>query len=138
PIYPSYVPKTDSDGNDIPGVRLGDVSVPLATYTGWALRSGPQSPDGCEGAGQYIPFATTKAERIAAQDPRPSVQERYPFFLVYEGEVILALDALVWDRLLLCEDASTELTRLLQAGLAAGVPAPLVSLPTPTNVPLCH
>ena len=40
-IYPSFVPKTDSDGNDIAGVRLPDVTVPLATYTGWALRAGP-------------------------------------------------------------------------------------------------
>ena len=40
PIYPSYVPKTDSDGNEIAGVRLPDVTVPLATYTGWALRAG--------------------------------------------------------------------------------------------------
>src|SRR6266404_83775 len=30
-IYPSFVPKTDSDGNDIAGVRLPDVTVPLAT-----------------------------------------------------------------------------------------------------------
>ncbi len=57
PIYPSFVPKTDSDGNDIAGVRLPDVTVPLATYTGWALRSGPQANDGCESSGQYIPFA---------------------------------------------------------------------------------
>jgi hypothetical protein len=40
PIYRAYVPKTDSDGNDIAGVRLVDVTVPLATYTGWALRAG--------------------------------------------------------------------------------------------------
>jgi Alpha/beta hydrolase domain len=39
PVYPSFVPKTDSDGNDIAGVRLPDVTVPLATYTGWALRA---------------------------------------------------------------------------------------------------
>ena len=39
PIYPSYVPKTDSDGNDIAGIRLPELTVPLATYTGWALRS---------------------------------------------------------------------------------------------------
>jgi len=31
PIYPSFVPKTDGDGNDIAGVRLPDVTVPLAT-----------------------------------------------------------------------------------------------------------
>ncbi len=43
PIYPSYVPKTDHDGNDIAGVRLPDVTVRIATYTGWALRAGPQA-----------------------------------------------------------------------------------------------
>ena len=76
-IYPTYVPKTDADGNDIAGVRLPDVTVPLATYTGWALRAGAQAGDGCEGAGQMIPFAKTKAERMASGDPRPSVEERY-------------------------------------------------------------
>src|SRR5437764_1927580 len=52
PIYPSYVSKTDSDGNEVAGVRLPDVTVPLATYTGWALRAGPQANDGCESSGQ--------------------------------------------------------------------------------------
>jgi hypothetical protein len=37
PIYPSFIPKTDSDGNDLAGIRLADVTVPLATYTGWGL-----------------------------------------------------------------------------------------------------
>ena len=55
-IYPSFVPKTDSDGNDIAGVRLPDVAVPVATYTGWALRNGPQANDGCESSGQWIAF----------------------------------------------------------------------------------
>ncbi len=62
PIYPSYVPRTDDDGNDIAGVRLVDVTVPLATYTGWALRAGPQADDGCEpgkncqlGRGDIVP-----------------------------------------------------------------------------------
>ena len=65
PIYPSFIPKTDSDGNDIAGVRLPDVTVPLATYTGWALRRGAQANDGCEAAGQFIPFAA-KTRPIAA------------------------------------------------------------------------
>src|SRR6266852_7223889 len=59
PIYPSFVPKTDGDGNDLAGIRLPEVQVPLATYTGWALRAAPQDNDGCEGSGQYIPFART-------------------------------------------------------------------------------
>jgi hypothetical protein len=124
PIYPSFVPKTDSDGNDIAGVRLPDVTVPLATYTGWALRSGPQADDGCESSGQYLPFARTEPERLASGDPRASVEERYDSIGEYYGEVIRAIDRLVKDRLMLCEDVADAQTRLLQAGLDAGIPAP--------------
>ncbi len=138
PIYPSFVPKTDSDGNDIAGVRLPDVTVPLATYTGWALRAGPQANDGCEGSGQYIPFTKTKNERVISGDPRPSVEERYPSFGQYYSAVIRAIDGLVRDRLMLCEDADDQQARLLQAGLDAGVPAPQGKLPPQPVVPQCQ
>ena len=137
PIYPSFIPKTDSDGNDIAGVRLPDVTVPLATYTGWALRAGPQANDGCEAAGQYIPFAKTETDRLAAGDPRPSVEARYPSFGEYNSAVMRAIDGLVKDRLMLCEDADDQQARLLQAGLTAGVPAPDGSLPPQSTVPHC-
>jgi hypothetical protein len=138
PIYPSFVPKTDNDGNDIAGVRLPAVTVPLATYTGWALRAGPQANDGCESSGQYIPFAKTRSERLASGDPRPSVEERYPSFGQYYSAVIRAIDGLVKDRLMLCEDAGDQQARLLQAGLNAGVPAPQGNLPPQSVVPQCH
>jgi len=138
PIYPSFVPKTDGDGNDIAGVHLPDVTVPLATYTGWALRAGPQANDGCEGSGQMILFARTKAERMASGDPRPSIEERYPSFGQYYSEVIGAIDALVKDRLMLCEDADDAQTRLLEAGLDQGVPPPRGHLPPQLTPPLCH
>jgi hypothetical protein len=138
PLYPSFVPKTDSDGNDIAGVRLPDVTVPLATYTGWALRRGAQANDGCEAAGQYIPFAETKADRQANNDPRPSVEERYPSFAAYQSAVHRAIDDLVKDRLLLCEDAGDQLARLNDAGLAAGVPAPKGQGEVKTETPQCH
>lgn len=138
PIYPSFVPRTDSDGNDIAGVRLPDVAVPLATYTGWALRAGPQAGDGCEGAGQYVPFVRTEAERAAKGDPRPSVEARYPTFELYQTALIRAVDGLVGDRLMLCEDADAEVTRLIEAGLRAGVPPPLGAPPTGTLVPRCR
>jgi hypothetical protein len=137
PIYPSFIPKTDSDGNDIAGVRLPDVTVPLATYTGWALRAGPQANDGCESSGQYVPFARTEAERVAAGDPRPSIEARYPSFAMYSSAVRRAIDALVKDRLMLCEDAPAEQARLLQRGLDAGVPAPKGNLPPHDTVPQC-
>src|SRR5215470_473086 len=106
PIYPSYVPKTDRDGNEIAGVRLPDVTVPFATYTGWALRAGPQANDGCEGSGQFIPFPKTEAERAMTGDPRESVEKRYASFGDYQRKVVRAIDGLVKQRLMLCEDAA--------------------------------
>jgi Alpha/beta hydrolase domain len=137
PIYPSFIPKTDSDGNDIAGVRLADVTVPLATYTGWALRRGAQANDGCEAAGQFIPFAKTDAER--GGDPRPSVAARYSSFAVYHAKVRSALNEMVSDRLLLCEDAGTEEARLMQAGVTRGVPPPAGGvLPAVTLLAACE
>ena len=137
PIYPSFVPRTDSDGNDIAGIRLGDVSVPLATYTGWGLRSGPQADDGCESSGQFIPFAKTAADRAPgganAGDPRPSVAERYGTLDNYTALVVAALRKMVRQRTLLCEDFGSELSRLVSAGAAAGLPG------TPlATTPACH
>ena len=123
PIYPSYIPKTDSDGNDIAGVRLPDVTVPLATYTGWALRRGAQADDGCESTGQYIPFPRTAADRAATGDPRASVAERYPTFESYYTRIVKAVDDLIAERLLLCEDAQSELNRLVAHGIERGVPS---------------
>jgi hypothetical protein len=114
------------------------VTVPLATYTGWALRRGIWANDGCEAAGQYIPFAGTKADRLASGDPRPSVEERYPSFAEYQSAVHRSIDGLVKDRLLLCEDAGDQLARLIQAGLAAGVPQPRGQGEVKSETPLCH
>ena len=138
PIYRAYVPKTDSDGNDVAGVRLVDVTVPLATYTGWALRAGPQANDGCESSGQFIPFPRTEADRAATGDPRPSVEKRYPSFDAYHAKIRAALNDMVEDRLLLCEDTASEETRLMQAGLGRGVPAPEGgTLPAPAELKAC-
>ena len=120
-VYPSYVPKTDADGNDIAGVHLPDVTVPLATYTGWALRSGPQANDGCEAAGQYIPLPKTKADRINSGDPRLSIEERYPSLSAYSSAVEKALDDMIAKHLMLPEDKASNLSRLVRAGTAAGV-----------------
>jgi hypothetical protein len=136
-IYPSFVPKTDKDGNEIAGIRLPELTVPVATYTGWALRSGVWANDGCESSGQFIPFAKTQAERLAFGDPRLSVEERYHSFDGYRKQVIKAVDGLVKARFMLCEDADAYVEKRLQDGVDAGVPAPAV-MPTSNEVPACR
>ena len=136
-VYPSYAPTTDSDGNDIAGVRLPDVTVPIATYTGWALRSGPQANDGCESTGQFIPFAATADARASSGDPRPSVAERYPTFDDYDSKVETAMNAMIQQRTLLCEDGVSELQRMRTLGASKGVPNPPASF-TPYSFALAN
>ncbi|SED99181.1 hypothetical protein SAMN05519104_4931 [Rhizobiales bacterium GAS188] len=102
--YPAYVPRTDADGNTLAGIRLPEIAVPIATYTGWNLRKNP-AEDGCDHAGMYIPFAKTKAERLAKGDPRPSLEERYRDHAAYVGAVSQAASALATQGFLLQEDA---------------------------------
>src|SRR5258705_7994130 len=139
-MYPSYVPMTENAAYDIAGIRLPELAVPLATYTGWGLRSGVWANDGCEASGQYIPFQATKAARVAAGDPRPSVEERYESFSQYQHKVIEAIDKLVRRRFLICDDTQDMAARLLQAGLDAGVPAPRPNenASAPDPVPACR
>jgi hypothetical protein len=102
--YRTLVPKTDHDGNDIAGVRMVEIEVPVATYTGWGLRAGPAVGDGCDAAGQKIDFPKTKADRIAAGDPRRSIEERYPDHEIYVKEVTKAAKKLEEKGFLLDED----------------------------------
>jgi hypothetical protein len=69
----------DADGNDLAGIRLPDVAVPLATVTGWNLRHPDTGGSGQthKTMGSTLPFAFTKQERQDTSDPRPSVEERY-------------------------------------------------------------
>jgi hypothetical protein len=111
PIYVSFVPKTDIDGNDIAGVRLPEVQVPFATYTGWALRAAPHASDGCEGSGQFIPFPKTKADRLASGDPRLSIEERYGDIDTYTSKLKSAIDSLERSGFLLPADAKAALNK---------------------------
>jgi hypothetical protein len=76
--YQMFVPKADSDGLDVGGIRTVEVAAPTATLTGWNVRAAGRRPsDLCGLSGSFIPFAKTKAERQANSDPRPSLEERY-------------------------------------------------------------
>jgi hypothetical protein len=114
--YPVLVPKADPDGNDVAGVRLPELTVPVATYTGWALRA--DGLDGCDAAGQKIDFAKTKQARLASGDPRPSLEERYADHATYVDQVKRAVEALKNERLLLDEDVQ----RYVAAAQSASVP----------------
>jgi len=104
-VYPSLVSRTDADGNEIAGVRVPDVAVPLATYPSWNVRGAGHTPgEGCFYQGSTVPFAATVAARTATGDPRPSLQERYRNKTDYVTRVQAAAEALVAQRLLLPED----------------------------------
>ncbi len=116
--YPNLVPKTDVDGNDLAGVRLPDVSVPLATYTGWNLRSVPPGAnDGCDAAGMKVDFAQTRADRLSRGDPRLSIEERYPSHDAYVSAVTRAAEDLRAQRLLLDQDVE----RYIQSAEASAI-----------------
>jgi hypothetical protein len=77
--YSMLIPQVDSDGNDLAGIRMPEIAVPLATYLGWNFfneRSGPTT-ELASLTGSMIPFARTRAERERTNDPRPSIEERY-------------------------------------------------------------
>jgi hypothetical protein len=103
---PDLVSAVDDDGNEIAGVRMPEVSVPLATNTGW----NPRDPE--TGApeqimpmqGMTLFFARTADERIANHDPRPAIAERYPSRDAYLGQVRAAAQKLAADRYILEED----------------------------------
>jgi hypothetical protein len=77
--FPMFVPQVDADGNEVAGIRVPELAVPLATYTGWNLfneRSGP--PEVVSSMqGSFIPFPRTREDRARTNDPRRSIDERY-------------------------------------------------------------
>lgn len=105
PGYPVMVPAVDQDGNDRAGVRAPMVVAPLATYTGWNLRSRGFGHGAMhEFTGSTIAFADTSEERAATGDPRRSILERYPTKEAYIAAIREAAESLVADRLMIAED----------------------------------
>jgi len=101
----------DADGNGLAGVRMPELSVPLATYTGWNLfneRSGPTDVLSSM-QGSYLPLARTAADRKRTNDPRPAIDERYRDKDQYIGQVSKAALALIEQGFLLAEDLAPVL-----------------------------
>jgi hypothetical protein len=115
--YPLLVPAVDPDGNEVCGIRMPIVTVPLATYTGWNLR---HSEIGGEGQilasgggtggtliGSTIPFPATREEREASGDPRLSIEERYASREDYLDRVRQATQVMIDQGYILAEDLKT-------------------------------
>ncbi len=111
--FPVLVPQVDADGNERDGVRLPEITVPLATYTSWNLRDpsigAPDQRVSFEAS--YLPFPKTAAERQKAGDPRKSIAERYTDRDDYMTRYRTAIDGLVKERWILPEDREAMIHR---------------------------
>jgi len=117
-VLPSLVPKVDADGNEVGGIPSPLHQAPLGTYLGWNVtRNGFYKGRGCGFAGGFIPFAKTKAERMASGDPRLSLEERYRDHAGYVAVVRDAVDRLVRQRFLLPEDAARLVDQAEESGV---------------------
>jgi Alpha/beta hydrolase domain len=111
--FPALVPQVDADGNDRGGVAPPELSVPLATYTGWNLRDPSIGAPGARVSflGSCFLLPRTEEERRRTGDPRRSIAERYPSRDAYLARYADAARRLVGARFLLEEDVAAVVER---------------------------
>jgi hypothetical protein len=120
-VIPTLAPTVDADGNDIAGVKTLLTMLPLGTYTGWnPVASGILKGQEASLQGGYIPFPKTKADRLASNDPRPSIEERYDNVLEYYYRAQDAAHELIAQGFLLPDDASRLMNQLLSDMFKSG------------------
>jgi hypothetical protein len=95
-IFPLYVPQLDKDGNELGGIKMPEVAVPLAMYTGWNYRAGPNVPK------LYLNDMTGST----ILKPAAEIKQKFPTRQSYEAETQKVTDQLVQQRLLLPRDAT--------------------------------
>lgn len=118
------VPKVDADGNELGGVPVVLRDAPIGTYLGWNITAdGFHKGKICNYAGGMIPFAKTRADRLASGDPRPSLEERYGTHDGYLKAVRAAAANAVAQGFLLQADADA----LVRQAAAGDVLEPKVS-----------
>ena len=78
--FPMLVPQVDSDGNETSGIRLPELAVPLATYTGWNLRDANiGAPDEIQSmVGSFHPVCADQGG--AGKERRSSAVDRREIF----------------------------------------------------------
>ena len=114
--YPHLVSAADADGNDLAGIRLPDLTVPVGTHTGWNLRhpdtGAPEQLMSMQGSSHW--FSATAAERAESGDSRLSIEERYIDRDDYAARVKTAAVKLADDGYLLAEDVDLVVQSCLE------------------------
>ena len=124
-VYKPLAPKVDANGNALAGVLMPDVSVPLATYTGWNLRGAGHAPgEGCIASGSAIPLAISAAAKAGGHDSRAVLADLYKGRADYQRKVDAAADKLVGEGYLLRQDADAIFKAHAKMISPALIPAP--------------
>src|SRR5438552_10870643 len=132
------VPKVDADGNELGGVPTVLRDAALGTYLGWNITaSGFHAGQVCNYVGGMVPFAKTKAARLAAGDPRLSLEERYKTHDGYVAAVRAAADNAACQGYLLAGPDAAAMGAKCTGPIPAGFPddwAVLVNQAMASNV----
>jgi hypothetical protein len=126
--YQNVVSQVDADGNEIGGIRLPQVAVPVATYTGWNPRAVDTGGPGqiIPMQGSTLPFPATRQEREQRADPRLSIEERYRDRDEYRAKALAVARELAQQRYILEEDVDVAVEIALDR-YDAFAPAPVGS-----------
>ena len=129
--------RTESDGNEIAGIRLPELDGSAGDVHRLGAAFGSAGERWMRRFGAVHPVREDQGRAPSVRRSAQSVEERYPSFGEYGSAVMRAIDGLVKDRLLLCEDTDAMESRLIQAGLDAGVPPPHGNQLTHHKIPHC-
>ena len=131
-VIKMLVPRVDADGNEIGGIPTVLRDAPLGTYLGFNITAGPGHAkyDGrpfhqgqvCNYVGGMVPFAKTRAQRIAANDPRASLEERYGTHAGYVAAVREAADNAACQGYLLAGTEAASMGARCTTDIPAGFP----------------
>jgi len=103
--FPVRVPQVDVVGNDEGGVRGVELRVPLATYTGWSLRTGLANPgELADFKGLFIPLPRSLPDATESGDARPAITTLYASRDEYLAQAAAAAHTLLEQGYLLEED----------------------------------
>ena len=108
--WPMRVPQVDADGNERAGVRLPQITVPVAVYTGWNLRR-PK-----DGGGEHLAlFRGAMFPLPVSESGTSALKERYGGPEPYLRRTRHAVSQLVEEGFFLEDDADTFQQRAVEA-----------------------